>query len=153
MNIVVAVDFSDLTDRVVDAAIAQATDRAAHIWIIHVVGPDPEFVGFDAGPAVVRDQVAHEIREERRAVESLAARVRAAGVPVTAHVVQGPTVETILNEAEERQADLIVMGSHHHGILHHLLVGSESEGVLRRANCPLLFVPPVEPVEPRSSAE
>lgn len=35
------------------------------------------------------------------------------------------------------------MGSHGHGGLHHLLMGSVAEGVLRKAHCPVMLVPPV----------
>jgi len=34
-----------------------------------------------------------------------------------------------------------VMGSHGHGMLHHLLVGSVTEGVLKKATCPVTIVP------------
>ncbi|MEW5940915.1 MAG: universal stress protein [Chloroflexota bacterium] len=67
--------------------------------------------------------------------------MRKAGLDATALVVQGATVETILNEASKLEADMIVVGSHGHGALYQLLVGSVCEGVLRKAACPVLVVP------------
>lgn len=141
MNIVVAVDFSEVTQRVIEVAMAQAKDRDAHLWLLHAVEPEPAFVGFDPGPAVVRDQVAHEFREERRSLERLAEQVRTAGIAVTPRIVQAPTVAAILDQAREKAADLIVMGTHGRGVAYQVLVGSVSEGVLRHATCPLLLVP------------
>ena len=50
-------------------------------------------------------------------------------------------VDKILQEAKKLDASLIVMGSHGHGALYHLLVGSVTEGVLKGTACPVLVVP------------
>ena len=55
--------------------------------------------------------------------------------------IQGSLVEKILTSAETHAADLIVMGSHGHGALYELLVGSVTSGVLHGAKCPVLVVP------------
>ncbi len=57
--------------------------------------------------------------------------------------IQGPLTEKVLHQAEEQNADLIVMGSHGHGALYHFLVGSVTAGVVRGAKCPVLVVPAV----------
>jgi nucleotide-binding universal stress UspA family protein len=59
----------------------------------------------------------------------------------TALLVQGPTVETILEEATRLNADLIILGSHGRGAAIQLLVGSVSGGVLQKSKCPVLIVP------------
>ena len=58
-----------------------------------------------------------------------------------APAAQGPTIETIIEEAGRLKVDMIVVGSHGHGAMYQLLVGSVSEGVLHRATCPVLVVP------------
>jgi len=60
---------------------------------------------------------------------------------VTALLVQGPTTETILGEAEKLAADLIVVGSHGHGALARAIVGSTSRSLLGKAKVPVLVVP------------
>ena len=50
-------------------------------------------------------------------------------------------VEEILKTAREISADLIVMGSHGHGSVYCLLVGSVTEGVLKAGERPVLLVP------------
>jgi len=56
-------------------------------------------------------------------------------------VLEGPTVGTILEVGKTRNVDLIVMGSHGHGAVYNLLVGSVTEGVMKGAQCPVLVVP------------
>ena len=58
---------------------------------------------------------------------------------VTALLIQGTTVEKILQERDRLQADLIVLGSHgRHGLA--LLLGSTANGVLHHAKCDVLAV-------------
>lgn len=140
-TIVVSIDFSPVMADVLERAAELGKAFAAAVWVVHVAAPDPDFVGYDAGPSTVRDQVAHEMRDTHRRVQDEADRLRARGIDATALQVQGPTVETILHEAERLHADVIVLGSHGHGALHRALLGSISEGVLHRATCPVLIVP------------
>jgi len=140
-NILVPIDFSAISDSVVDIAKTFAECFSARIWLIHVASPDPDFVGYDAGPQSVRDQVAEHLREEHQRLQSIAAELREAGLETTALLVQGPTAEKILAEAEEHAADLIVMGSHGHGAMHRMLMGSVSERILRKADCPVTIIP------------
>ncbi|MGH8242867.1 MAG: universal stress protein [Steroidobacteraceae bacterium] len=141
MNILAAVDFSEVTECVVDTLKQVAARFSAHVWILHVAPPDPAFVGYEAGPQVVRDQVAVEHHERHRQLQQVADRLRSDGVDATALLVQGPTVAKILAEAERLQAALIVLGSHGQGALYDLLVGSVSEGVVRASRVPVLLVP------------
>jgi universal stress protein A len=55
-----------------------------------------------------------------------------------ADVAAGPPAETIVRVAQERGADLIVMGTHGRTGLRHALIGSVAEKVVRLAPCPVL---------------
>jgi nucleotide-binding universal stress UspA family protein len=55
--------------------------------------------------------------------------------------VTGQAVSVILARAAALKADYIVLGSHGHGAVFDLLVGSTTQGVLRKAPCPVLVVP------------
>ena len=57
-----------------------------------------------------------------------------------AEVVGGSPGDAIVEYAKEHGGDLIVMGSHGHTSLRHLLMGSVAEHVLRRASCPILMI-------------
>ena len=141
MTILVAVDFSAVSGKMLAAVREIPRGDGLKVFLVHVAEPDPEFVGWETGPDVVRDQVAAEFQRERRDVEAMAAELRADGIDATALVVQGPTVATILDEVERRGAELLIVGSHGHGAAYDLTVGSVSAGVIRKTSVPVLVVP------------
>lgn len=139
--VLAAVDFSDVTAAVVETAEQFACCWDAELLLLHVARPEPDFVGYRAGPDSAREDVAREVREEHRQLEKLVRRLSDHELKVTPLLVQGATVEKVLKMAEDLSAQLIIVGSHGHGAVFHLLVGSVSEGVLRGANCPVVIVP------------
>jgi len=140
-TILVAVDFSDATPPALNHAVILAAQFKCRVYLVHVAPPEPEFVGYKAGPQHVRDQVAHEIHKEHERLQILEQQMREKGVDAAALLIQGPTQEKILQEIERLEADLVIMGSHGHGAMRHLLVGSVTEGVLRKAPCPVMVIP------------
>lgn len=141
MKILAAIDLSPASDKVLMAAKEYAGIASAEIWLLHVADPDPSFVGYEAGPQTVRDQMAHKFREEHDRLQLQAENMRAAAIKTTALLVQGPFSDTILNEARTLGVDMILIGSHGHGKLYQMLVGSVSEAVIRGATCPVLVIP------------
>ena len=139
-SLLVALDFSAVAGAQLDVVRKMATPRHV-IHLLHVAEPDPSFIGMEAGPAEVRDQVAREFRQERKQLHAMAEALREAGLEVRLLLVQGPTIQTILAEAERGGAGMIVVGSHGHGKLFDLVVGSVSAGVIRQATVPVLVVP------------
>ena len=141
LKILVAVDLSDATGKVMRATEYLAKATQGDVRLLHVAEAEPDFVGYDAGPEVVRDQVAKEFRDEHRQVQEHADALRQAGVSAKALLIQGPIIETVLSEAKRFEADLLVVGSHGFGALYDLLVGSASRGILRDTDIPVLVVP------------
>lgn len=141
MKLLVAVDFSDPTDRILRVARRLAKSLDASVWVVHAAEPEPDFVGYDAGPEVVRGQVARELREEHRRLQDYTDQLRDAGVDAKAILAQGPTVETLLEMAEKQEADLIVVGSHGRGMVAEMILGSVSQGLIRDGRWPVTVVP------------
>ena len=141
MKLLVAVDFSDPTDRILRVARRLAKSLDASVWVVHAAEPEPDFVGYDAGPEVVRGQVAKELREEHRRLQDYTDQLRDAGVDAKAILAQGPTVETLLEMAEKQEADLIVVGSHGRGMMAEMILGSVSQGLIRAGRWPVTVVP------------
>ena len=140
-TILVAIDFSECTKDVVENATEYAHAFRAELVLVHVAAPDPDFVGYGAGPQSVRDQLAHQFHQEHRDLEAIEGTLKNQEIPCRSLLIQGVTVEKIVEETKRLDAGLIIMGSHGHGALHNLLVGSATEGVLRKARCPILIVP------------
>jgi nucleotide-binding universal stress UspA family protein len=141
MDYLVAIDFSSGTDIIIASAARLAIPVHAKLWLVHAADPDPDFVGYEVGPQTVRDAVASSVHTEHRKLQEYADEIRDMGIDCTALLVQGPTVETILHEAEKLSAGIIILGSHGKGALIKMLVGSTSEGVLRKSTVPVLVVP------------
>lgn len=140
MSLLVSIDFSTVTDAQIDVVDNLASPKRA-IYLLHVTEPDPSFVGLAAGPEEVQNQVANELRDAQAKMDALAERLRAKGHVVDTLLVPGPTIETILQQADKLDAEVIVMGSHGHGKLFDLVMGSVSAGVIRRSPVPVLVVP------------
>jgi nucleotide-binding universal stress UspA family protein len=145
-TILVPVDFSDVTEKVVDTAAQLAEAFESRIVLVHVAEPEPQFVGYDPGPMSVRVAVAGDIHVDQRRLEAL--KLKFSGTEVLALQVQGSIPEEILSLAQEHSATLIVMGSHGHGALYRLLVGSVANAVLKAGICPVLIVPSERPLPP-----
>jgi nucleotide-binding universal stress UspA family protein len=79
--------------------------------------------------------------KKKSPLENLQGELTRTGVSTIAHEREGTVVEEILKTAQEISADLIVMGSHGHGPVYNLLVGSVTEGVLKAGRRPVLLVP------------
>ena len=140
-TLLAAIDFSDLSEEVIKQAMSIALASSAVLYLLHVAAPDPDFVGYSAGPQCVRDSRAHELCDELRELHRAADNLRQQGAAVKALLLQGPTVETILDEAEKLDVDAIVIGSHGRGAMYNFLLGSVSEGVIRASHRPVLLVP------------
>jgi nucleotide-binding universal stress UspA family protein len=138
-TILVPVDFSDVTGKVIETAASVAAAFGGKVILVHVAEPEPQFVGYDPGPLTVRVAVAGDIHADQRRLEELKAKFGA--TEVLALQVQGSSPEEIVKLAREHGAALIVMGSHGHGALYRILVGSVTTAVLKEAPCPVLVVP------------
>ena len=141
MKILVCIDLSESTEKIVKMTEEIGRVISPKLWLLHVAEPEPDFVGYEAGPQTVRDSKSMEFHQEHRQIQGIADRMRKEGLDTTALLVQGSTAETILMEASKLGADMIVVGSHGRGAMYQLLVGSVSEGVLHKAECPVLVVP------------
>lgn len=144
-KILVPVDFSDASGRLIAAAEETARTHGASLHLLHVIEPVATTAGLETDPAMAQLQVAQDIDAEER-IESerlrkLAAEIAARGIACTSAVTFGLPADEIISSAKDLGAGLVVMGSHGHGALYHLFTGSVVTGVLRRIDCPVLVVP------------
>lgn len=140
-TLLVPIDFSDITPTVMSHTEILAESLNAEVYLLHVEAPDPDFVGYEVGPDTVRDSVAEGIHSDKHAIHRLRDDLRSKNLRVESLTIQGGTVAKIVEEAIRLQADYIVMGSHGHGALLHLLMGSVCEGVIKDAPCPVVVIP------------
>jgi nucleotide-binding universal stress UspA family protein len=123
-NLLVAVDFSEHTPRVLRVAQEFAEQFACPVWLVHVVGAT------DYDSNVAQDQL-----------ESLADEMRAAGVDATALVLNGAIVDTLMGQVKHLDIHHIVMGTHGRGGLMEVVLGSVSKGMIQNCALPITLVP------------
>lgn len=140
-TILVPLDFSPVSEAVLETVKVFAVAHNAEVVLLHVEAPEPDFVGYGPGPQVVRHAVAEKISEHHEKMHAMRDGLKEAGVEAKALVIQGGTVDKILEEAKRLEADLIILGSHGHGAVFDLLVGSVTDGVIRKATVPVVVVP------------
>ena len=146
-EVLACIDFSDATAAVVAAAVRLAPTAENRLHLVHVAAPEPELAGYDKGPvaAHTRDDRAGELRAEHAQLRELADQLETsadnAGLIVVPLLVMGQIAPKILEEAERIDAGVIVAGSHGHGKLHHLLLGSVSEQLVKHSPRPVVVVP------------
>jgi universal stress protein A len=137
-TILVPVDFSSFSSKALDYAVAFARQFGATIVLVHVVEPLVYPENYMAVPAVSQDindslmKAAEEkLATQREGVDSDRVKVMTR--------LGRPYVE-ITDAARELEADLIIIATHGHTGLKHVLLGSTAERVVRHAPCPVLTV-------------
>ncbi|MBU2707870.1 universal stress protein [Zooshikella marina] len=134
-HILVAVDLTEEADIVLQRAQEIAKDHNADITLVHVVEPLSVAYGSDIplDLTTLQEEIAQQARQR---ISELAKRLNNEGHQ---HVVYGRPEKEIHRIAEERNVDLIVVGSHgRHGLA--LILGSTSTGILHGAKCDVLAV-------------
>jgi nucleotide-binding universal stress UspA family protein len=140
-TIAALVDFSDATFKVLKQAHTLASAFGSRVEILHVLPPEPVVVDFGIAPTVMHEPSPETVKRDADRLRELEESLRKYGVQATARQIQGTSIESLLDECEKVQADMIIVGSHRHGAVYELLVGSITAGVLKRAKCPVLVVP------------
>lgn len=151
-TIVACVDFSPLSERVIEDALGLAALDGGRAEVVHVFygpwhrlhyrAPTPE-----ASP---------KFQQQYRNV--LAARLEALAAGVARRLGQDPPEcrlresqshgRGLVEHARERGADLLVLGTWGRTSLRHVLLGSTAERVLREATCSVLAIPPAAVAAP-----
>jgi universal stress protein A len=139
-RILVPVDFSDESKKALKYAVTFSREFKASLLFLHVV----ESVYYPAEMGYVPVDLAELERNLTKSAETkLRELVRtSAGRSHSAEILveQGRTLQTIASVAKGRKIDLIIMASHGHTGLKHVLLGSTTERVVRHAPCPVLVV-------------
>ncbi len=140
-NIVFPVDFSESTDLLVDGAVKFAKTTSGKIFLIHVAPSDIGFAIGDMGFQYFPEVEQNEIKEELRLLNELQEKIKASGVECEHLLRQGLAKEIILEYAEDKNADYIVMGSHGRSGIYDVFVGSLTKDLTKNAPIPVLVIP------------
>lgn len=140
-RILCPIDFSGFSTHALEQATLLARWYGARLSVLHVrstVTPHPDMPA--EGPWA--PWLLAELDALRQRTMAACREVSAAGAAFETMVTAGDPAHDILACAGTLPADLIVLGTHGVGGFQHLVLGSVTEKVLRKASCPVLTVPP-----------
>ncbi len=140
-TIVALIDYSDVTDKVLEQAKILGRALDSDVVLMHIVPAQPVVVDFVVAPTVMEPPSAAAVQADQARLKQLQDALGREGVRTTSRQFQGASLEALLDECRLLNTDLIIVGSHGHGPLYNLLIGSVTAEVLKQAACPVLVVP------------
>jgi nucleotide-binding universal stress UspA family protein len=139
MRVLLAVDDSGFAEELLLGVVTLVRQENTEVLVLHVLQPVDT-----VPPPEMAQGYAPELEEAKRPahalVERIAGELRSAGFDAQTGVRIGNVANTILDQAAEWGADLIVVGSHGHRNIHNFLLSSAAELVARRAGCSVAIV-------------
>ncbi|UKM64366.1 universal stress protein [Flavobacteriaceae bacterium GSB9] len=140
-NILVTIDFDGHEQILLDKSVELAEKFNSKVWVIHIAAPNPDFVGYEAGPQQERDFRANKLRDEHKQIQEYSTLLKNKGINSEALLIQGTTVSTIMEKASTLNIDLIIAGYNDHGFLYNAVIGSVSKQIIKESKIPVLIVP------------
>lgn len=141
-TILVAIDFSDVSEKVLSTTAEIARAMGAKVHLVHGVEQVAAF--YDIYGYTVPDMADFSQQAAERATKVLAERAATMGLPegqVETRILEGPFLDTLLGYSQEIAADMLVVGSHGHGLVARVLLGSTAQRILHKSEVPTLVVP------------
>jgi nucleotide-binding universal stress UspA family protein len=129
-KILVAMDCTPVDDAIIEHVSALALQNSAQVYLLHVVHSH----------TLDQDRELRKLAEV--ALESRSKTLRARGVEAFIVIRNGEPDEEILEEIEEKDYDLVAMGTHGHSFIGDILFGSVSRTLKHRISLPLLLIGP-----------
>jgi nucleotide-binding universal stress UspA family protein len=144
-KILVAVDGSTASAKGLREALRLAKAEGARLFILHVVDEYPAFAALDGMMAGAPGaDLVPAMREGGKRVlakaEGVARKQKVKAKAILREMLSGPAAYPIVREAKKVGADLIVLGTHGRRGVRRLVLGSDSEQVVRTASVPVLLV-------------
>jgi len=135
-RILVAVDGSIHSDRVIDVAIQYAKQFGSRLVLVHCHRRFPTVLG----EPYRQKEISGIIMEAEELVKPYQNRLAGEKIEVETRLLEGPAGAAIANAAEIEKCDLIIMGSRGLSNIASLIVGSVTNRVLQTAQCSVLVV-------------
>ncbi len=131
-RICIAVDFSEVDKRSVEAAIAQGGLEATYVLIHVTESAAARYAG--------EDSLDHETVGDRNTLQVYVDQLSRLGYKASAKVGHGHSVRAIARIVNDMECDLLVMGGHGHRGFKDILLGATVDAVRHRVRVPVLIV-------------
>ncbi len=137
-KILCPIDHSDGSKEALKYAVSFAMKNEAKLYLLHVI----DIRSFDESIDTMATQIPNDetIKQlKTKLLECIPEEIRS-DMQIEALVVQGVPFAEIISIAKGNNVDMIVMGTHGRTGIAHMMIGSVSEKVVRKAHCPVLTV-------------
>ena len=141
-HILVPVDGSAISFSAVKQAAIIAKAFGGELTLISLVAEDPfTEVDFYYSSAIMKEYFVQAYANAEKALKEALVIAQAEGVEPTTQIIKGQvSADGVVQTAEEKKSDLIVMGSHGRKGFQKFLLGSFAQDVLRGTHLPVLIV-------------
>jgi universal stress protein A len=139
-HIVVPIDFSDTSHKALQYAVPFAAQFGAKLLLVHVIEPFALPAELSYVPPEVENAGQTAIKGALEKLAELCQHQLGAKCLSQTSVRMGVPWHEITAAAKESAVDLIIISTHGHTGLKHVLIGSTAERVVRHAPCPVLVV-------------
>jgi nucleotide-binding universal stress UspA family protein len=143
-TLLTAIDFSPISQKVVDGAAELATAMNARLVILNVIEPVAAYVPVGAAMDVITAPIPMEpadLNLVKERLEQFAAPLRTKGLSIETTAIVSLPVDEILEQAASTLASMIILGSHGHGAVYQLFSGSVVTSVLHKSSIPVTVIP------------
>jgi nucleotide-binding universal stress UspA family protein len=139
MKILLAVDGSEYTRKMLDYVNSNSAlfDASHEYTLFNAQSLLPPHARSVVGAGVAQE---YHREEAQKVLEPALAALKARGLRATSAWKAGPLGETIARFAEEGKFEMLIMGTHGHGALARLVMGSVTTQVLAHCGVPVLLI-------------
>ncbi len=140
LTLLIAMDGSEYSDHAVDYAITRSRScrDPVHAHLLNVQAP---IQGVNVKIFIKKESLDEYYRDEGMAVLRPArSRLEAAGIRCESHIGLGDAGVVIVEYANDKNCDEIVMGTHGRGVLAGAMMGSVAQKVVHRSTLPVVLV-------------
>ena len=134
-RILLASDGSADSSKAADQAFKLANLTGAHVDIVYVIDGDTS--KHDVLRHADTPGMDIERKEKLRTAEK---KAEEANVSYQVTILRGNPSKTLVDYADEKQFDLVVIGTRGLNVLQEMVLGSVSHQVIQKASCPVLVV-------------
>lgn len=144
-------DFSEFSEYALPYVLDMAKKFSSDVVALHVLTPPTYAVSPEFAVDLTEIQKNMQAAAEK-SMEKLLKRFDEEGITVRSIIQVGTAFAEIVATARDEDSDLIILATHGYGAVKHMLLGSTTEKVVRKAPCPVLTIrhPEHEFVHPSS---
>ena len=137
-KILVPIDFSDYSKKALQYTVQFAKSFNSEIFLVYVIEPMIYPADLSMGQMVIPQNELNLAEKAKSELEDLAKNEIGDALKYQIVIKTGRPFIEIIETASELDSDLIIIATHGHTGVEHLLFGSTAEKIVRKAPCPVL---------------